>query len=278
MLKISVVTISYNQAEFLERCIQSVVRQDYPNLEYIIVDPGSTDGSREIIKKYEKVFSHILLEPDNGPADGLNKGFAKATGDLFYFINSDDIVLPGAFKTAVRYFENDAGLDVLLGNGLEIDKQDNVMRKILIDKFDHKGYVYGANIIFQQSFFFTRKAFEAIRGFNAANKVSWDSELLIDFALHRRTFKKSSFCFGAIRSYGTTITEQIRTNEKFRMRYLENNERMFEKVMKRPRNKIDSYRKYYYFAMKVVNNPHNLLKVFKPKKKIYAQASSTITR
>lgn len=270
MLKISVVTISYNQAEFLERCIQSVLNQNYPALEYIIVDPGSTDGSRDIIKKYENVFSHILLDPDNGPADGLNKGFAKATGDLLYFINSDDVVLPDAFNTAVRYFENDAGLDVLLGNGLEIDKEDNVLRKILIDKFDHKSYVYGANIIFQQSFFFKRKAFEAINGFNADNKVSWDSELLIDFALHHRTFKKSGFCFGAIRSYGTTITEQIRTNEKFRKRYLDNNERMFEKVIKRKRKKSDAYWKYYYFALKLVNNPHNLLKVFKPKKKAYA--------
>ena len=101
MLKISVVTISYNQAEFLERCIESVLNQNYPNLEYIIVDPGSTDGSRDIIKRYEKVFSHILLDPDNGPADGLNKGFAKATGDILYFINSDDVVLPDAFKVPI---------------------------------------------------------------------------------------------------------------------------------------------------------------------------------
>jgi glycosyltransferase involved in cell wall biosynthesis len=78
--KISIVTISYNQAGFIAECIESVLAQDYHNFEYIIVDPGSTDGSREIIARYSDRISLIVLDPDNGPADGLNKGFSLAFG------------------------------------------------------------------------------------------------------------------------------------------------------------------------------------------------------
>ena len=83
---ISIVTLSYNQAEFLERAIRSVVEQDYADIEYIVVDPGSTDGSREIIERYRDRISTVILDPDDGPADGLNKGFAAATGDIFAYI------------------------------------------------------------------------------------------------------------------------------------------------------------------------------------------------
>ena len=86
-MKISVVTISYNQAGYLKQCIDSVLNQDYPDIEYIIVDPGSTDGSREIIESYgDRVIK--IFEPDTGPANGLNKGFHRATGDIFYFIKA----------------------------------------------------------------------------------------------------------------------------------------------------------------------------------------------
>ena len=95
-MKISVVTISFNQAKYLRQCIDSVLNQNYQNIEYIIVDPGSTDGSRQIIESYgDRVIK--IFEKDAGPADGLNMGFSRATGDIFYFINSDDYVLPGAF-------------------------------------------------------------------------------------------------------------------------------------------------------------------------------------
>jgi glycosyltransferase involved in cell wall biosynthesis len=88
-MKISVVTVSFNQAAFLERAIRSVIDQGYKNLEYIIVDPGSTDGSREIIERYRNYFTQVILSPDDGPADGLNKGFAHATGDICAYVNSD---------------------------------------------------------------------------------------------------------------------------------------------------------------------------------------------
>ena len=105
MTRVSIVTISFNQAEFLERTIESVLAQDYPEIEYIVVDPGSTDGSREIIDRYRSRISKVILRPDRGAADGLNHGFAEATGEIFGFLNSDDLLLPGAASKAAGFFD-----------------------------------------------------------------------------------------------------------------------------------------------------------------------------
>src|SRR5450432_3341584 len=95
-LKVSIVTISFNQAAYLEEAIRSVLDQDHPLVEYIVVDPGSTDGSRDIIERYRGRIAKVLYEPDQGPADGLNHGFAHATGDVFACLNADDLLLPRA--------------------------------------------------------------------------------------------------------------------------------------------------------------------------------------
>ena len=95
--KISIVTPSYNQGDFLEQTILSVLNQNYPNLEYIIIDGGSTDKSMEIIKKYEKYISYWISEKDNGQADAIKKGFRKSSGEIFAWINSDDNYLYKSF-------------------------------------------------------------------------------------------------------------------------------------------------------------------------------------
>jgi len=124
--RISIITPSYNQVEFIEQTIKSVVGQKYPNLEYWILDGGSTDGSVDIIKKYAKKYPHIInwvSKKDKGQVDALNKGLRKITGDIVAYINGDDYYLPGTFQTAVKYFKNKPNKSWLVGNCQITDKK-----------------------------------------------------------------------------------------------------------------------------------------------------------
>src|SRR5712664_4686447 len=159
MHKVSIVTISFNQGKFLERAIRSVVEQDYPDIEYIVVDPGSTDGSRDIIERYRPRIAKAILEPDNGPADGLNKGFAAATGEILAYINADDAYLPGAIAKAVAAFEARPHADVIYGHSYIIDGEGNVVRRSRSVPFDLRLYAYGGVTVMQQSTFFRSNAF-----------------------------------------------------------------------------------------------------------------------
>src|SRR4051812_20683804 len=104
--KITIVTPSYNQGHFLEQTIQSVLDQNYPNLEYIICDGGSKDQSVEIIKKYEKHLAYWCSEKDRGQSHAINKGFERATGDIYAYINSDDFFHPGAFDRVAETWQS----------------------------------------------------------------------------------------------------------------------------------------------------------------------------
>lgn len=111
--KISIVTPNYNYGEFLEQTILSVLSQEYPNLEYIIVDGGSTDDSIEIIHRYEKYLTLWISEKDQGVYDALNKGFEKCSGDIMCYLNSDDIYLPWCFQTIAEIFQSLPGVSWL---------------------------------------------------------------------------------------------------------------------------------------------------------------------
>lgn len=113
--RITIITPSFNQGKFLEQTILSVLNQNYPNLEYIIIDGGSTDESVEIIKKYEDKLSYWVSEPDNGQAHAINKGLAHATGDVFDWLNSDDYLEPGALNEIGNYFSEHPESSVYCG-------------------------------------------------------------------------------------------------------------------------------------------------------------------
>jgi len=110
--RISVVTPSYNQADYIEATLRSVHGQDYPNLEHIVIDGGSNDGSADIIERWADRLDYWVSEPDNGQSDAINKGFERATGDILCWLNSDDLFMPGALHRVAEYFtaEPDVGL------------------------------------------------------------------------------------------------------------------------------------------------------------------------
>lgn len=224
--KISIVTISFNQAEFLERAIVSVTGQAYPDIEYIVVDPGSTDGSREIIERHRHRITACSLDPDKGPADGLNKGFALSTGSILGYINADDALRPGSLAFVGEYFERHPEVDVLAGGIRITDANDRPSpRGRSADRFDLRAYAAGVCTVTQQGTFFRRRAFESAGGFNASNRVCWDGELLVDMALQGMRFARTDRTLGDFRLYGANITgsrgyleklaiEQARIGEK----------------------------------------------------------------
>ena len=122
--RISIVTPSFNQGKYIEQTIQSVLNQNYPNLEYIIIDGGSTDNTVEIIKKYETQISYWISEPDKGQTDAINKGFAKCTGDIFNWINSDDYYESGTFHKLAQQFTSDPSVNVVCGKEWGFNDQD----------------------------------------------------------------------------------------------------------------------------------------------------------
>lgn len=112
---ISIVTPSFNQVQFIEQTIDSVLSQGYPNLEYVIIDGGSTDGTVDIIKKYANHLTYWVSEPDQGQSDAINKGLSHVSGDIFNWINSDDYYEPGVFSAVSSAFESALSIDIVCG-------------------------------------------------------------------------------------------------------------------------------------------------------------------
>ncbi len=208
-MKISLVTISYNQKQFLEQAIQSVLKQDYPDIEYIVVDPGSTDGSREIIQRYSDRITKIIYEHDNGPADGLNKGLVTATGELFGFLNSDDVLLPGALSKIAQEFRRKKWADVISGHGFLIDENNDLIKPIFSHHFRLMDYLHGACVLVQQSTFYRRKLLQQIGGFNVSNKINWDGELWANIAASGGRFHRIHSFLSGFRSHSSSITNSL---------------------------------------------------------------------
>lgn len=156
---VSIVTPSYNQAQFLEKTLRSVLEQDYPNIEYLVVDGGSTDGSVEIIRQYADRLTWWVSEKDNGQADGINKGLKRAKGEFVAWINSDDYYLPGAVSQAVEFLRKDAQLALVYGNMQVADENGNVINLLTYKNWEIRDLM-AFRIIGQPTVFMRRSALE----------------------------------------------------------------------------------------------------------------------
>jgi len=205
-VKFSIVTISYNQSRFLEQAIRSVMEQDYPDIEYIVVDAGSTDGSREIIERYRNRITKVILGADSGPSDGLNKGFAAATGVIYGYLNADDILLPSTIKKVSSFFKCNTNIDVVSGHCYVIDEKGIKLQKAFSHRFDLRRYFSNSCVLIQQSTFFRSDIFNKTAGFNTKNHISWDGELFVEFALQKAKFAVAHDYWSCFRVYKESIT------------------------------------------------------------------------
>jgi glycosyltransferase involved in cell wall biosynthesis len=250
-MKISVVTISFNQAKFVEDAIRSVLSQSYPDREYIVVDAGSTDGSREIINKYRSDIDQVIFEPDQGPADGLNKGFQRASGQILGFINSDDYLLPNALEQVAAAFSRRPGIDVLSGHSFIVDRDGRQINQFYSRRFSLRRFAYGASTLAQQSTFFRAAAFARAGGFNIENRIAWDGELWVDLAQSGAKFGRIDAFLAAHRIYDESITG----GGQFPAAYDEYIERMFVRIMGRPWRAIDDVTQLFHKAIEYSMHP-----------------------
>lgn len=185
--KISIITPTFNQAKYIEHTILSIINQQYPNLEYIIIDGGSTDETIDIIRKYEDRISFWVSEKDNGLYDAINKGFKKATGEIFAWLNSDDIYLPNSLYTVAEIFTDFQEIEWLQGANSHIDEKGKIVSVFPASYWTRFDLVSGdKRNIQQESTFFRRSLWE-----KSGKPLNIDSQLAGDYSLWFTFFRYS---------------------------------------------------------------------------------------
>jgi glycosyltransferase involved in cell wall biosynthesis len=179
---VSIVTPSYNQARFLEATLRSVLTQDYPAIEYIVVDGGSNDGSSEIIRRYADSLAWWVSEPDHGQTDALNKGFAQAHGEILAWLNSDDVYFPGAITQAVAFLHSHPEAGMVYGDASFIDAEGSEIGRFPARQTDYarlrRGYVH----IPQQASFFRADLWRRVGPLDPSFYFAMDYDLWVRLA------------------------------------------------------------------------------------------------
>jgi hypothetical protein len=182
--RISIVTPSFNQGQYLEETIRSVLLQGYLNLEYFVIDGGSTDASVDIIRRYERWLTGWVSEPDRGQSHAINKGFARATGEILGWLNSDDIYLPGALGVVAAEWSRQPKASLIYGQAAYMDHDSVLAGEVLSLPYDYQRLLREANFIPQPSAFFRARDFAALAGLDETLHFCMDYDLWL--RLHDR--------------------------------------------------------------------------------------------
>ncbi len=207
--KISVIMPSYNQKDFIERSILSVVNQGYSNYELIIIDGGSTDGAVDIIRKYERYITFWVSEKDNGQSHAFNKGAQIATGDFIGWQNSDDIYLPGAFYSFAKAYLNNPDHDVFFSNMILLNDRDEIVTDVRYVPFSQSSLLYEGWNITNQSTFWKKSLFDEIGCFDETKSYGMDYDWFVRLSSYTNKFLFVRDFWGAFRVYQGTKSSTI---------------------------------------------------------------------
>lgn len=238
-MKISIVTNAFNQGKFLAAAMQSVLTQQGVDLEYVVVDPGSTDNTAEVISTFSERYPGritVIREKDAGPADGLNKAFSRCSGDIFGYLNADDVYLPGCLSAAAKAMTLHPQSAAVYGDGYLVDEHGKCVRRAVSFPYSSRRFVYGCSFVLQQSTFYRADVFRKLGGFNKDNWTSWDAELLMDMDLAGYTLTHVAGYWSLFRIHGSSITGSQRLAAESR----KNHARYFKRLTGRDRrNSLD---------------------------------------
>lgn len=218
---VSIVTPSFNHGKFLDRTIKSVLEQNYPQLEYIVQDGGSTDASTEILEKYRSQITSIESATDRGQSHALNLGFNRSTGEIMAYLNSDDLLLPGTIAYVVNFFHKNPQIDVVYGHRIIIDTNDNEVGRWVLPPYNEKVIAW-ADYIPQETLFWRRRIWDKVGGYiDESYQYAMDWELLLRFRQAGAKFERLPRFLGAFRFHSkqkTFAMEHIGIEETNRLR------------------------------------------------------------
>lgn len=251
--KITIVTPSYNQGCYLEQTILSVLNQNYPNLEFIVMDGGSSDNSVEIIRKYEKYLAHWQSSPDAGQAAAIADGFRLGTGQILAYLNSDDIYLPGTLNKVGNFFKEHSSAQFMYGDCLLIDARGTVIRRTYPIEFDRNIFLYESQIIPQQSAFWRSDIYLKVGEMNRTLSFCMDYDLFMKFMLTGVTFVRIRDVLAAFRLHGDSKSCRIRSvhDQEYR--------EILQKVIGRPIRSRDYIRRPFLRLKRYCQEPRGFI-------------------
>lgn len=202
--RLSLVTPSFNQGRYVARTVRSVLRQDYPNLEYIFLDGGSTDDTMAAVAPYLERFAYWRSAPDAGQSAAVHEGLQRSTGDVMGYLNSDDLLAPGALSTVMRFFERHPHVDAVYSHRLFIDEDDLVLRAWLLPP--HSDYLISRwDFLPQETCFWRRGLFERAGNVDPGLAFAFDYELFVRYMRAGKFVRLNTF-LGAFRWHGDSKT------------------------------------------------------------------------
>jgi glycosyltransferase involved in cell wall biosynthesis len=218
---ISIVTPSFQQGRFLARTLYSVAIQAYPALEHVVQDGGSSDETLDVLRRFEPALTRWASEPDEGQADAINRGFRQTTGEIMAWLNSDDLLLPGALAYVATYFAEHPDVDVVYGNRLMIDEYDGQIGAWILPAHNDRVLTY-ADYVPQETLFWRRRLWESVGGsVDPTFRYALDWDLLLRFREAGATMVRLPRFLGAFRIHyqqKTTATSDVGDVECARLR------------------------------------------------------------